>query len=58
MRQYGSKYGGRVDAIQIEAPREVRYNSLCDAPCREKYVTAVAASITDFLNGYYQTLLT
>lgn len=48
-KTYGSKYGGDVDAIQIESPRSLRSSS-----ASPPYAQDLAQAIVDFMDLYYQ----
>lgn len=47
-RVHGSRYGGTVDAIQIELPRYLRYEDKCETFCPE-----LAEIIYSFVTNYF-----
>ena len=48
-RYHGSRYGGNIDAIQVEIPAELRMRSLE----REKFAKALGRSIHKFYQTNY-----
>ena len=49
-RYHGSRYGGNIDAIQVEIPAELRVRSLE----REKFAKALGRSIHKFYQTNYR----
>ena len=47
-RQYGSRQGGQIDAIQVESARSFRLS-----PTRGRYAKAVACALHEFVCTYY-----
>ena len=50
-KEYGSMFGGPMDAIQLEIPTEVRNGP---DETRERFSQTLALIITEFMKLYYQ----